>query len=68
MVQTRKIIEVTVTDERGDKHTLRCEDGIELYAPDTGNLLAYTKDGAHPRRALTVAGGRWISFTTVETK
>ena len=42
MVQTRKIIEVTVTDERGDKHTLRCEDGIDFDVTEAVTLLACT--------------------------
>ena len=68
MTQTHKIIEVVVTDERGETHTLRCEKGIDLDVSETGSLLACTVAGAVPRLTLTLAGGRWIGFRTVQTK
>ena len=57
-----KITEITVTDERGETHTLRCSKGIDLDFGEAGEIVAVTAPGVSKNLVLSIAAGRWISY------
>jgi hypothetical protein len=61
MATLKKVLEIAVTDERGESHTLRSAHGLSVVAPENGALHAHTLGGT-PQRFLTMAPGRWIGY------
>ena len=55
----QKITEINVIDDRGEKHTLRCSNGIHLEIE--GGIAAITKPPSK-KLALYIADGRWIAY------
>lgn len=57
-----KITEVTVTDERGQDHTLRCTHGLDMDADPEEGLFIATVRGVQPHRSLVFPSGRYICY------
>jgi hypothetical protein len=57
-----KITEITVTDERGEEHTLRCSKGLDVDVDISGTLYATTAQAVQPNRTLVFPAGRYICY------
>ena len=56
-----KITEITVTDERGTEHVLRCAAGLKIIHEPDGSLFAATQASSR-NISIMMAPGRWLCY------